>query len=221
MRRKPVPRRPAVGLALRRRPRVRSAIVVVIALLSGVAVAGVVRAAEAARAAWGEGAPVLVATEDLTAGAVLEPGNARVVTHPAPLVPGGALRALPDAARLAEPLLAGEVVRAQHLAGAGSSAVSARLPPGTRAMAVPVEPGTTPPLEVGDRVEVLVALPPEAAGAGAPGFALATAVPVVAVTDAAVTVAVDRDTAPRLAVAFGQGAVTLALVGPQERAGVR
>jgi hypothetical protein len=74
-----------------------------------------------------------------------------------------------------------------------------------------VEPGTTPPLAVGDRVDVLVALPAEAADGGPPGFALATDVVVVDVTEAAVTVAVPRAAAPRLAVAFGQGAVTLAL----------
>ena len=58
-----------------------------------------------------------------------------------------------------------------------------------------------------------MALAPEAAGDGAPGFALATDVAVVDVTDVAVTVAVPRDVAPRLAVAFGQGAVTLARFG--------
>jgi hypothetical protein len=84
-------------------------------------------------------------------------------------------------------------------------------------VAIPSDPSTTPPLVVGDLVEVLVALPPDAAGRGAPGFALATGVPVVDVSDTAVTVAVDRDVAPRLAVAFGQGAVTVAVVGPSER----
>jgi hypothetical protein len=68
-------------------------------------------------------------------------------------------------------------------------------------------------LAVGDRVDVVVALAPEAAGGGPPGFALASDVLVVEVTEVAATVAVPRDVAPRLAVAFGQGAVTLALVG--------
>jgi Flp pilus assembly protein CpaB len=115
---------------------------------------------------------------------------------------------------VAQPVFDGEVVRRERLAPSGASALAARLPTGTRAVAIPVEPGTTPPVAVGDLVEVLVALAPEAAGTGAPGFALATGVPVVDVTDAAVTIAVDRDVAPRLAVAFGQGAVTLAVVGP-------
>jgi Flp pilus assembly protein CpaB len=110
-------------------------------------------------------------------------------------------------------ILAGEVLRAERLAPAGLSAVAARLPRGTRAMAVPVEPGSVPDLVLGDRVDVLVALAPEASGGGPPGFALATDVLVVAVDDAAVTIAVPADTAPRLAVAFGTGAVTLALTG--------
>ena len=80
-------------------------------------------------------------------------------------------------------------------------------------MAVPVEPGLVPALVVGDHVDVLVALASEAAGDGPPGFALATEVVVVDVDDAAITIAVPVDIAPRLAVAFGAGAVTLALAG--------
>lgn len=212
MRRKPV-RHAGVALTLRRRPRLRSGLVVVIALLCGTAVARIVQQAEDAQAAWGRGAPVLVATEDLQAGDRLESGNTRLVTHPAPLVPAGALTSLPDDGRVATPVYDGEVVREERLAPAGASVLAARLPAGARAMAIPVEPGITPPVVVGDRVEVLVALPPEAAGDGPPGFALATDVPVVDVTDAAITIAVGHDVAPRVAVAFSQGAVTLALVG--------
>ena len=154
-----------------------------------------------------------MAARDLAAGERLDAGNTRHEDHPAPLVPGGALTALPDAGRVGEPVYEGEVLREERLAPAGRSEVAARLASGTRAVAIPVEPGTTPPLAVGDRVDVLVALPAEAADGGPPGFALATDVVVVDITDAAVTVAVPRAVAPRLAVAFGQGAVTLALVG--------
>jgi Flp pilus assembly protein CpaB len=195
---------------------VRRALVVLVAALCGTAVAATVERAEDVRRSWGRGAHVLVATDDLQPGDRLGPENTRLALHPAPLVPPNALTALPRAARVAEAVHTGEVVREERLAPSGTSALAARLPAGTRAVAVPSEPGTTPPLVVGDLVEVLVALAPEAAGAGAPGFALATGVPVVDVTDTAVTIAVDRDVAPRLAVAFGQGAVTLAVVGPTE-----
>ena len=208
-----VPHRLDPALALRRRPRHRRALVLALAALCGIAVTGVVQRAEEAVAAWGESVPVLVATRDVRAGDRIDATNTRVEERPAPLVPPGALTALPDDRRVADALYAGDVVREERLGTAGRSAVAARLPEGTRAVAIPVEPGTTPPLVLGDLVDVLVALPAESAGDGPPGFALATAVEVVDVGEAAVTVAVPTDAAPRLAVAFGAGAVTLALVG--------
>jgi Flp pilus assembly protein CpaB len=212
MRRKPV-RRAGVALTLRRRPRLRGALVAAVALLCGAAVAATVQQAEDARDAWGEATRVLIASEDLDAGTRLTTGNTRVAAHPAPLVADGALTGVPADARVAAPVLEGEVVRAERLAPAGASPVAARLPAGTRAMAIPVEVGTTPPLRVGDHVEVLVALSPESSAGGPPGFSLVEDAPVVEVTDAAVTIAVARDVAPRLAAAFGRGAVTLALLG--------
>lgn len=213
MRRTPARRHPSVALALRRRPRLRTVLVVTVGLTIGAAVAATVHQADDARAAWGRSVTVLVAATDLMAGERLDGGNTRLERHPAPLVPSHALNALPDGGRVREPVYEGEVLRTERLAPPGASAVAARLPDGTRAMAIPVEPGTTPPVAVGDLVDVLVALPVEAAGGGPPGFELATGVVVVDVTEAAVTVAVPRSVAPRLAVAFGQGAVTLALAG--------
>jgi Flp pilus assembly protein CpaB len=213
VRRTPVPHRFDVALALRRRPRHRRAVVVGLAALCGLAVMSVVQRAEDTAAAWGESVPVLIARRDLAAGERLDPGNTRLAHQPSPLVPDGALAALPHDGRLAAPVYAGEAIREERLAPAGLSTVAARLPAGTRAIAIPVEPGTVPKLVIGDRVDVLVALPAEAAGDGPPGFTLATDVLVVDVSDAAVTIAMPADTAPRIAVAFGAGAVTLALSG--------
>jgi Flp pilus assembly protein CpaB len=213
MRRKPVPRRSPLGLALRRHPRWRTAASIIVALLCGGVVAATVHEADAARAAWGRSTTVLVAARDLAPGEAVDAGNTRREQHPGPLVPPDAITELPAGGRVTAAVYEGEVLREARLTDA-ASAVAARLPPGSRAVAIPVEPGTTPPLSVGDRVEVLVALPPEAAGGGPPGFSLATDVPVVEITDEAVTIAVDEAVAPRLAVAFGQGAVTLALLGP-------
>jgi pilus assembly protein CpaB len=213
VRRRLVPHRYDLALALRRRPRHRRAVVVVLALGCGLAVRGTVQRAEDAVAAWGAPVPVLVATRDVAPGERLDAGNTTIEHHPAPLVGDGALGAVPRGARLAEAVYAGEVVREERLAPAGLSAVAARLPERTRAVAIPIEPGGAPTLVIGDRVDVLVALPAEAAGDGPPGFALATDVLVVEVSDAAVTVAVPTDTAPRVAVALGAGAVTLALGG--------
>jgi Flp pilus assembly protein CpaB len=212
MRRKPARRHPSVALALRRHPRWRSIAAVALGLLSGGVVMTAVQGAEDARAGWGRQVTVLVATRDLAAGEPIDGRSVRRVAHPARLVPEGALSRLPQEGRLNGPVFEGEVLLAVRVAPPRTSAVAARLPPGTRAVAVPVEVGTTPPLSVGDRVEVLVAVAPEVAGEGPPGFALATDVPVVDVSDVAVTIAVDGHVAPRLAAAFGLGAVTLALL---------
>ena len=216
MRWKPLSRRLALGLAVRRRPRLRRALALAVGLLSGAAVVATVQGADHTRARWGHTTAVVVATRDIGAGVALDPHNTRVVHRPIGLVPAGALRSVPPAARLATPVFAGELVRQERLATMALSAVAARLPAGTRAMAVPVEPGAAPALSVGDRVDVVVALSPDAAGGGPAGFVLTSAVPVVDVAEGAVTVAVERDVAPRLAVALGAGAVTLALVGGAE-----
>lgn len=213
MRRRLVPHRLDPALALRRRPAHRRAVVALVAALCGVAVANVVRQAEDAAADWGTSVPVLVATRDLDAGEVLDPGTTTVVLHPRPLVAAGTLTSTPDDARLTQPVYAGEAIREERLAPKGLSAVAARLPEGMRAVAIPAEPAARPTLEVGDRVDVLVALGAEAMGEGPPGFVLSRRAQVLEVTDVAVTVAVPADVAPRVAVALGAGAVTLALDG--------
>ena len=215
MRRRLVPHRFDVALALRRRPRHRRALVIGLAASCGLTVLTIVQRAEDAAAAWGRAVPVLVATRDLEPGDRLDAGNTRLARHPAPLVVDGALTALPDDGRLAEAVYAGEVVRDERLSPGALSVVAARLPAGTRAVAIPVEPGTVPALAIGDRVDVLVALAPETAGDGPPGFALAVAALVVDVGDTSATIAVPVDAAPRVAVALGAGAVTLALRGDE------
>ena len=217
---RPTPRRHAVGrrrlrpgLALRRDPRLWWALVITLALGAGVATSWLVASAERARTAWGSSVRVLVAAHDLAPGTEVSPGNVRWVARPRAMVPRSALRSLPSGATALERILAGEVVVASRLAPAGLSAVAARVASGMRAVAIPTEPGTAPPLTIGDRVDVLVALPPEAAGDGPPGFTLVSDAEVVSIADAAVTVAVPIELAPRIAVALGQGAVTLALVG--------
>ena len=91
MRRKPV-RRAGVALTLRRRPRLRTGLVVVIALLCGTAVARTVQQAEDTRAAWGRSATVLVATRGpRRRGPARSRQHRGVAPRPAPLVPAGAL----------------------------------------------------------------------------------------------------------------------------------
>lgn len=218
---RPTPRRHAIGprrrlrpgLALRRDPRLWWAVVITLALGVGMATSRFVSTVERTRSAWGASVRVLVAARDLAPGTQVSPGDVRWEARPRATVPRSALRSLPADATVREGILRGEVVVASRLARAGLSEVAARIASGMRAVAIPTEPGTAPPLSIGDRVDVLVALPPEAAGDGPPGFTLVSDAAVVSVEDASVTVAVPLELAPRIAVALGQGAVTLALVG--------
>src|SRR3546814_13349083 len=96
---------------------------------------------------------------------------------------------LPDGQVLRSAVYEGEVLVGERLAPVGVHGLAATLPTGTRAVAIPVEPGLAPPLQVGDVVDVLVALAPESAGSGPPGFVLAPSVLVVDVGAHAVAVA--------------------------------
>lgn len=206
-------RRPHIGLILRRDPRVWWAVVLSVAVGLGGATASLVARADGVRREWGVTAQVLVARRHLAPGDLVRSRDVRLVARPVALIPSSALRSLPRGAVARAAMPAGEVIIAERLAPTGLRGVAALLPAGTRAVAIPTEPGATPPLAPGDRVEVIVALPPESAGSGPPGFTLVPDAIVVAVGDGTVTVAVPRSSAPRLAVALGLGAVTLALIG--------
>lgn len=205
--------RPRIGLLLRREPRLWWLVVLAGAAATGLAVSHVLGTAEATRRAWGTTEPVLVVRHDVAAGSTLSARDVELVDVPTGLAPAGALDELPAGAVARVDLSAREPLLPRRLAGHDLSALAAALPPGTRAIAIPTEPGTAPPLDAGDRVDVLVVVAAEVAGDGPPGFAIATDALVVAVDDDAVTVAVERDEAPRVAAALGLGAVTLALVG--------
>ena len=207
------PPRPRPLLALRRRPRLWWAAVALLAATTGWTVWHVVAEAEARARAWDAGRATVIATRDLRPGERVEPGDVRLVQRPGHLVPAGVLRELPTGQVVRDAVYAGEALVASRLAPVGLSGVAALLARGERAVAVPVEPGTAPPLEPGDRVDVLVALPPEEAGGGPPGLTLTSGALVVDVAEHAVTVAVPATVAPRVAAALALGAVSLALVG--------
>jgi Flp pilus assembly protein CpaB len=213
MRPKPRRRRFRVGLTLRRQPRIWWLLTLSTAAAVGWVVSSIVTEADRTRAAWGTTAVVVVATRDIAAGEPLDGDDVDLAERPLALVPEAALEELPIGQVAADAIAAGEVVVAARLAPMGLTGLAATLPAGSRAVAIPVEVGMAPPLSVGDRVDVLVALAPDAAGNGPPGFVVAAEALVVAVDEGAVTVAVRAPIAPRIAVALGTGAVTLALVG--------
>ncbi|MDP1818422.1 MAG: SAF domain-containing protein [Acidimicrobiales bacterium] len=203
-----------LGLALRRRPALRWGLTALAGLGVAALVGSIVARAEDARTAWGTSRVVLVAIRDLVPGDVLRAGDVDERSLPEPAVPEDRAATTAVGRTVHSPIYEGEVVVAARLAPEDLRGVAVRLPEGTRAVAVPAEVGTTPPLEVGQLVDVIVAFPPDGSGAGPPGIVVAEAALVVDVAEAAVTVAVEADTAPRLAVALAHGALSLALVGP-------
>ena len=208
------------------RPAPRRLGVAALAVATGLTVTSLVGAAGAARDRWGDTRPVVVATRDLAPGEVLDGGATEVRDLPAAVMGEAVLAEAPAGAVVRHPILAGEPVVAARLAPAGLVGAAALVPAGERAVAVPTGPAPTPPLVVGDRVDVLAVLPaapaPEAGdrprGVGAPGvsdpaFALVEQAAVVDVADGVVTVAVPEADAPRVAWALGHGSVVLALAG--------
>lgn len=217
MRPKPLPRtlgipRIPLALALRRRPRLRRALAVGVAVLTGLVVQRTVADAETARQAWGRGAPVAIAVRDLQPGHVVGAGDIRMVSLPAAAAPAEALDRVPRGRVVRSLVLRGEVLHRRRLAPAGRGGPAALLPPGTRAVAIPIDAGSTPPLRRGDTVDLMAV----AAGTdgGPRAGVLAFAATVVDVGERSVTVALDAETVPRVVAALGAGAVVLTLVAP-------
>lgn len=217
------------------RPAARRTFVVVLATATVATVTLLVTSAGAARERWGTTRAVVVATRDLSPGDVVEAGAVEVRELPAGVVGDAAMADTPEGAVVRQPIFAGEPVVASRLAPAGLTGAAALVPPGQRAVAVPVGPAGGPPVVVGDHVDVLAVLPlgPGVAGpatatdggpasgdeSGAsddsdePAFRLVDGAAVVDVDEAAVTVAVPEADAPRVAWALSAGAVVLALAG--------
>jgi Flp pilus assembly protein CpaB len=124
---------------------------------------------------------------------------------PEAVVPAGALVDSPVGQVATATLVPGEAVVAARVAPDGVRGPAALLAPGHRAVAVPTAPGT-PPLAVGDRIDVVSV-------DGDPSVVATDAV-VVDVGDHAVTVGVPPGDAPAAAAAAASGAVALTLIGP-------
>jgi Flp pilus assembly protein CpaB len=196
------------------RPVVRRTGVAVLAIATALTVLAVVNAAGAARDRWGRSRPVVVATRDLAPGDLVDPSAVETRDLPEGVITDAALAATPEGAVVREPILAGEPVAERRLAPHGLTGAAALVPPGERAVAVPLGPAGAPPLVVGDLVDVVAVLPAGLdAGTEPPAFPLVERAAVVDVTDQAVSVAVPEAEAPRVAWALSNGSVVLALAG--------
>jgi Flp pilus assembly protein CpaB len=203
---------------LRHRPAVRWLVVFGLAAVAGLFTARMVDAARATRDRWGAGRPVVVMVDRVAAGQPIEAGDVEVRSLPPAARPPNAVAEPPIGRVATADLYPGEVLVEQRVAPEGRVGAAALLPVGTRALAVPTGPGT-PPLRVGDTVDLLATYDPllfdpasTPADGGVDGMVVSGAL-VIDVSEGAVTVAVDPDEAPDVALALTQGAVTLALAG--------
>jgi Flp pilus assembly protein CpaB len=202
-----LPRVPAVHL--RRHPALFWLFAVVLSGVTGLVVLRLVGEAQAAAARYGALLAVPVTSGPVGAGDVVQRSDIVWRREPRAFLPAAAVARTPVGRTAIVPLVAGEVVLDARLAPRGMRGPPALVPPGARALAVPVGP-SSPPVARGDRVDVLATLD----GSTPPTFAVAARAVVVEAAPTRVTVAVSAEEAPRVAYAITRGAVTLALDGP-------
>lgn len=187
-------------------------VAVALASLTGLSVSRLAERAEAGAARYGPARPAVVAIRPVEPGATIRAADVAVRVLPRALVPAATLRIPPIGRTAVAPLFPGQTVVTGQVAPSGLSGVAALVAPGRRAIAVPTG-GASPPLRVGDVVDLLATFDPEAAAGRDPTFAVAEGATVVAVGDETVTVSVSPRDAARVAYAATAGVVTVALAG--------
>ncbi|HEX6238667.1 MAG TPA: SAF domain-containing protein [Acidimicrobiales bacterium] len=211
------------------RPRARRAGVLVLAAATGLTVALLVGSVERARRQWGDTRPVAVARRDLHPGEVIDTATVELRHLPEVAVSSSALDHVPGGAIVRDPVTAGEPLVPARLAPMGLTGAAALVPDGHRAVAVPLGPTGAPPLQVGNRVDVLAVtgsdpgpgvgpVPtgpagPDADGGTGPAFPVVEGARVIHVGDEAVTIAVPTEDAPGVALAVTRALAVLALAG--------
>jgi Flp pilus assembly protein CpaB len=196
----------------------RRAVVLGLAIITGLVVVTLVSSAEAARQRWGRARPVAVATRDLSPGDPVDDSAVEVRRLPEAAVAPGALAEPPSGSVVRQPVAAGEPLLPQRLAPEGLTGVAALVPAGHRAVAIPIGPLAAPPLTTGDLVDVLAVVPAlveerPRPPADEPSFPLVEAAAVVDVGEQSIAVAVPEADAPRVAWVLTNGSVVLALAG--------
>lgn len=229
-----------VGVRFRRalyRPAVRRTTVAVVAIATAFAVATFLRAEEQARSRWGKTRAVVVAQRHLEPGERVDSSAVAVRHLPVAVVANAALSVPPVGSVVRYPVVAGEPLVDDRLAPEGVTGLAALVPEGHRAVGLPQSQLGTPPLQVGDVVDILVVVPP-ANGVGGHSHSyesefgpapsddapsddqtfdsaspFVTGARVLDVNEEVVTVSVSRDEAASLAYAATSGVVMLTLAG--------
>ena len=201
-------------MKLRRLPALYWILALGLAACTSVTVFRLAAAAEARARHWGTLAEVTVAIAAIAPGDAVTSDDYEVRQVPESLLPESAVVTEPEGSTAVVPIWPGEFLVESKFAPAGLEGPAALLEPGERAVAVPrIE--TTPPVAVGDRVDVILTLDPSAAG-GPPALSVARAARVLHVSEVAVTLAVGVDDAPRVVFGAAQSALSLAVTSPAD-----
>lgn len=211
IRRRVIARRRLIPRRVRHHPLVRAVAVIVLVLFAATVIQRTAASAMDARRRWGQERTVVVARHRITMGDVIEADAITTESWPAALVPVGAMEASPVGRTVVATIEPGEAVIVSRLAPGGLSGIAALVPPGWRALAIPVGPAVVA-VTVGDRVDLIAGFDAASASADqAPAFTVAENAIVVAVDDQRVTVAVRAGDAARVAFAIVAGTVVPAL----------
>jgi Flp pilus assembly protein CpaB len=143
---------------------------------------------------------------------VLRDADLRLVALPEAALPPDPLGAGAVGRTVRSAVYEGEVLTRPRVARDGAGGVAALLPEGTRAVAIPLSDDSAPPLQVGQRVD-LVAVLAGGGGAAPEAGALVAGAPVLHVAERAATVAVEEADVARVAAALALGAVTVVVSG--------
>lgn len=201
-------------MRLRRVPAVYWIISIGLAACTSVTVFRLAAAADARARYWGTLASVPVVTTPIAAGATIESTDFEMRDVPESLLPQSSVVLEPTGLTAVLPIWPGEVLVEAKLAPAGLEGPAAMLEPGERAVAVPrIE--TTPPLGVGNRVDVILNLDAATTG-GPPAIPIARAARVLHVSEAAVTLAVPAEQVAKVAFGAAQGALSLTITSPAD-----
>lgn len=193
------------GLGRRGLPRVL--LVAALALTAGVTTAAVVTRANDLADAYGSRHSVPVAAHDLAIGTQIEEGDVTWRALPLALVSGDVVDE-PVGRTVTATVLTGEAIIAERVGPDGVRGPMALAPQNARAVAIPVGE-SRPPVALGDLVDVLAV----ALDGVSRAQRIASSAVVVAVTDEAVTVAIDLDELPATARAALESTAVIALVG--------
>lgn len=171
-----------------------------------------VSSAKNERAAWGRSQSIPIALAELVPGRVISAADIEFVTRPSAVLPENIAES-PLGRTVTRTIAKNEVVTEGRLAGGAMTGPAALLDERTVAFAIATE-NATPPVSVGDHVALFApseVVATASRGTG-PAVQVANDVTVVAVSDRALTVAVDKDDAPALARALLASTVIVALV---------